>query len=141
MLNALEALPSGRVKTPRLYLQLVNTQVFEDFQNMIGLNSFLVNSLPTQSLSTSIGHALGAWTRCFHTWASEPAQAGLRNEIKKNEPMRQLKRRITYDIFIPILEKFPEVLGSHRKALEDVKVWATGVNDSEIIHGDFWSGK
>jgi hypothetical protein len=141
MLNALEAFTSERVKTPHLYLQLDNTQVFEDFPITIGLSSFLVNNLPTQPLSTSIGHALGAWTHSFHTWASEPAQSDLRNEIEKNEPMRQLKHRITYGSFIPVLERFPEILGSHRKTLEDVKAWVADTDDLGIIHGDFWSGK
>lgn len=72
-------------------------------------------------------------------------------KLGNNEPMRQLKYRITYDSFISNLEQFPDVLGGHREALEVVKHMATeeftrtsGDGQGEewgIIHGDFWTGK
>jgi hypothetical protein len=163
MLNALGEFPSitttdrVSIQAPRLYLFLseTNTQVIEDVPDAIDLKSILVsptaNSILDQSLATSIGYALGSWLRYFHTWASAPAQAELRREIGKNELMRKLKSKITYDRFIQVLEDFPDILEGYRKTLEDVKDLAARefkknmgdeVEDNcGIIHGDFWTGK
>lgn len=162
MLNALNNFPSTNItdqvslKAPRLYLfnRETNTQVLEDFPEALNLKSILVsptaNSILSQSFATSIGHTLGSWLRSFHTWASAPAQADLRKEIEKNEPMRKLKYLVTYDSFIQVVEKFPEILEGSRKTLEDVKDMATkefertvgeAGEDWGIIHGDFWTGK
>jgi hypothetical protein len=163
MLNALNGFPPittrdrVSIRAPHLYLFLseTNTQVIEDVPNSIDLKLILVaptaNSVLDQSLATSIGHALGSWLRSFHIWALAPAQAELRREIGKNEPMRKLKSKITYESFIQVLENFPDILEGHRKSLEDVKDLATRefkknmgdeIEDNwGIIHGDFWTGK
>jgi len=153
---------TGEVKTPHLYLGLLDpaggqetsTQILEDFPSVVDLKSILVSpevaSILTPSVSISIGFSLGSWLRTFHTWASAPAQAALREEIGKNEAMRELKYRITYGNFIEILENFPELLDGNRKSLQDVKdmarrEFAKPPTDEEeswgLVHGDFWSGK
>jgi len=145
------------IKTPRLYLfnKETNTQVHKDFVDTVDLKSIFIsptaNAILSKSLTVSISRALGAWTRSFHVWASASAQATLRVEIGKNEPMRKLKLQITYDCFIQVLERFPDVLEGHRRTLEDVKdelekEFSRSVEDGQgedwgIIHGDFWTGK
>ncbi|KAI1396923.1 kinase-like domain-containing protein [Hypoxylon fuscum] len=144
-----------QVQVPRLYLfdQNTNTQVLQDIPGVVDLKTFLVSNITkavlSQSLATSVGYALGAWLRSFHSWTSVHSQ---QSDVKlgNNEPMRQLKYRITYDSFISNLEQFPDVLGGHREALEVVKHMATeeftrtsGDGQGEewgIIHGDFWTG-
>ncbi|CZR69204.1 uncharacterized protein PAC_19104 [Phialocephala subalpina] len=162
MLEALDSLkPSSTphqftIKTPRLYLfnRETNTQVHEDFTDTTDLKSVFIsqnaNDIRSQSVATSIGHALGAWTRSFHSWASAPAQAQLRTEIANNKLMRELKLKITYDSFVGVLEKFPDILGHNREVLEEVKASALGEFGGPvaniggdywgIIHGDFWAG-
>lgn len=161
MLNSLQNLSSSStsVKTPRLYMfdGETNIQVLEDVIDSVDLKSILVspeaNHLLTRPLATSIGHDVGTWLRSFHDQCLAPAQADLRAEIGRNEPMRRLKYLITYDSFIEVLENFPEVLERCRTTLEDVKDMATrefekrvtepdeGRGDWGVIHGDFWTGK
>ena len=134
-----------------------NIQVIEDIPNSLDLKSILVspetNSLLTRPFATSIGQEIGSWLSSFHNEALAPAKADLRAEIGKNEPMRKLKYRITYDLFIGVLGNFPELVEGWRETLEDVKEMATrefkklaaepeeGREEWGIIHGDFWAGK
>nr|QCL09110.1 DmxR19 [Cryptosporiopsis sp. 8999] len=161
MLNALDSFPSTAVdkfylRTPHLYLfdQKTNTQVLEDLSGMIDMKAALESptapSILTQSISTDIGRSLGAWLRSFHSWASEPAQAGLQREMGENKPMRKIRYSISYGAFIDVVQKFPEIWEGCKKALEEVRDMATAeyaknIEDKVgenwgIIHGDFWSG-
>lgn len=145
------------VKTPHLYLfnPNMNLQVIEDFQDTLDLETMLVSlnetRLPSETFLRSVNRALGAWLRSFHTWSAALEQSNLRKEVWKNEPMRRLKLRITYDVFIKVVENFPDILQAHQKTLEEVKEMGVKEfarepsedegNDWGIIHGDFWSGK
>lgn len=156
---------------PHLYLfdRETNTQVLEDIPGVVDLKTLFVLSSPDASdvllsrpLATSVGRALGSWLRAFHAWASAPAQRhhllrARSAEVGTNEPMRELKYRITYDSFIGVLEQFPDVLrvDHHREALllQEVKNMALkefektesddgdGSEDWGLIHGDLWTGK
>ncbi|KAI1074466.1 kinase-like domain-containing protein [Whalleya microplaca] len=146
------------VKTPHLYLfdRETNTQVLEDIPGAVDLKTVFMspaaNVVLSKSFATSIGRALGSWLRSFHTWSSAASQADIQADtgIGHNEPMRELKYRITYGSFIKVLEQFPDVLGDHKKTLEEVE--ASAINDFKkaagdeqdeewgIIHGDFWTG-
>ncbi|KAK1763380.1 kinase-like domain-containing protein [Phialemonium atrogriseum] len=159
MLNSLQnsSSTSTSVKTPRPFLfdRETNAQVLEDVPDSVDLKSILVspeaNHLLIRPLATCIGRDMGTWLRSFHDQCLAPAQADLRAEIGRNEPMR-LKYLITYHRFIEVLENFPKVLEGCRKTLEDGKgmaarefeIWATepdeGRGDWGVIHGDFWSG-
>lgn len=157
MLNALNTTPPTRYpifEVPRLHLFdcETNTQVHQDFPGAIELKSIFLASPPiSRLLVTSIGRDVGSRLRSFHTWASEPAQAALRADIGRNEPMRKLKYSTSYNTFINVLEKYPELVEECRKTLEEVKDMATREfhktateeegEDWGIIHGDFWTGK
>ncbi|KAF2789573.1 hypothetical protein K505DRAFT_284130 [Melanomma pulvis-pyrius CBS 109.77] len=162
MLNSLNKFPAVTtsdhitINVPHIFQSSgqTNTQIIEDFPDAIDLKTVFVSpaakSILLEPFSTSIGRALGLWLRLLHNWASAPAQVELRAEIGKNEPMRRLKRRITFESFIAVVEQFPELLEGHKEVLEDVK--AIGMQDFErgmgneggedwgIVHGDFWTG-
>ena len=140
------------VKTPKLYFfdHETSIQVLEDVYGGTDLLQ-LLNTL-SLTILPSIGHALGGWLRAFHEWTSAPGQAALQNEVSKNNSMRELKSKITYEMFIPVLEKnFPETIGGYRKVLESVEaalleeLSSSGISnlgeDWGIVHGDFWMGK
>lgn len=162
MLDILNNLPStnSMVKVPHLlyFDRETNTQVLEDIPNVVDLKTILMspnaNEVLTKPFATLVGRALGSWLRSFHSWTSKLPPANLGEEklkIGTNEPMRDLKYRISYDCFIDVLKQFPGVIGKHQSVLEEVK--ASAANDfrrlpSEdqdegwgTIHGDFWTGK
>lgn len=160
MLKALNDFPSvaSKVKAPRLFLfdRENNFQVLEDIHDAVDVASVFVspmaNVILTQSVASAIGLELGSWLRAFHDWTLSPAQSALRKGVGENEPMRKLKRRISYDSFIEVLENFPGALDGVEKILDDVKEMgtkeferkATDEGDLEgwgLIHGDFWMGK
>jgi hypothetical protein len=162
MLNTLAAfLPpptaDAVIKTPRLYHfnRQTNTQVIQDFPGTEDLKSifFLPDAadfLPGPSPVT-IGHRLGSWLKAFHVWAREQHQGKQHKAIGVNNPMRDLKRMITYDSVLGVLENYPELLAGHKEALETIRdamgkefEKLPGEEDGEdwgVIHGDFWSGK
>lgn len=100
----------------------------------------------------SVGRDIGSWLRCFHQWSSEPGQAQLRATIGRNTEARKLKRKITYDSFVTILEEYPELVQGHvekLKIIQNVMAAEFELNEPPqgddgswgLIHGDFWTGK
>ncbi|KAM0523079.1 hypothetical protein ACHAPE_001571 [Trichoderma viride] len=163
MLHALDGVcytvttPNGPavVTTPRLYMfdRDTYTQVHEDFRDATDLITILrsanVDQILPESSRQSVGYALGSWLRFFHKWASEPAQATLRERVGPNKGMRQLKCLITYDSFIEILERHPETIEGYKETLEAVRTAmkyeferppTEGDEIRGLIHGDFWAG-
>ncbi|KUI74211.1 hypothetical protein VM1G_10053 [Cytospora mali] len=146
-----------QIKAPRLYLfnREENVQILEDCSHTTDLKTILVspdihNYLPEPSLE-SIGRDLGSWLRSFHTWTSAPEQASLRITIGQNEGMRRLKRLITYDSFLEILELYPQLVEGHLEALQTIKEAmiaqfevdkppTDGDENWGLIHGDLWTG-
>lgn len=159
MLTALNTFPetSFGITTPHLYLfkRQANIMVIADLPNALDVKSILVsprvNATFNPLVASSIGRGLGAWLRAFHEWGSRPSQLQLLDEMGQNKAMRELKYKITYDSFIRVLQKFPDVLGDDGMLLEEVKIMAakefeTTTKDKiregwGLIHGDFWTGK
>jgi len=90
------------------------------------------------------------WARgCGRTTHGE--QVGTLAAVGENRPMRDLKRMVTYDTIIPVLENYPELLAGCRGTLETLAAVlgkefekSPGAEADEnwgMIHGDFWSGK
>jgi hypothetical protein len=147
------------VETPRSYFYDApsRVQVIEDVSNAVELANVVksYNTEATQTLPSllSIGFALGSWLRTFHAWTSESAQSDLQQKILRNKPMRDLKRRITYDTIGSILAKYPNVHRAYQKELDEIQTVARqefeiestevahGSQEWGIIHGDFWTGK
>jgi hypothetical protein len=162
MLNALTAfrpvlMENISVKTPYLYYfdRETATQVLYDLIDTVDirtmLESFGGSELLRPSISTNLGHVLGAWLRSFHLWISKPAQAGLRSNVAENTAMRRTRYAISYGAFVDVVKKFPEIWEARKGVLEEVKDMATleyantmqdsAEEDWGIIHGDFWAGK
>ena len=146
------------VRSPRLYLfdRKTNTQVLEDCSDTTDLKTILTSSTVKEILPgsspESVGYDIGSWLRSYHQWTSEPGQARLRATIGQNTEARKLKRKITYDSFLGILETYPGLVEGHLDALKSIKVAMTAefelteppIGDDGswgLIHGDFWSGK
>ena len=159
MLQALEkfypAATSGRivVKTPVSYLADEETKVhaMEDICDGVDLRSKLTSQIPSifqAPYISSLGFAVGDWLWKFHDWAAEPDQAHLREQIRENRAMRELKGRVTYGVLISALEAFPEILSPYRVVLEyAVQDAARDFQRPQhtergwgVIHGDLWAG-
>lgn len=146
------------VRSPRLYLfdRKTNTQVLEDCSNTTDLKTIftspMVKDILPDTSPASVGHDIGSWLRSFHEWTSEPAQAPLRETIGRNTEGRKLKRKITYDSFVRILETYPELVEEHVEKLKCIQAAMTAEFELNqppkgddgnwgLIHGDFWTGK
>ncbi|KAK4160448.1 kinase-like domain-containing protein [Cladorrhinum sp. PSN259] len=150
-----------KIKTPNLYLfsPQTNTQVIQDFPETTDLKSVLFSRNISQLLpppsAEVLGRHLGSWLRSFHTWASSSlAKSTMRATIGRTDrPMRQLKRSITYDSILTVLENYPELLVGHEGTLTEIRDVMgrefgrpprCGEDEEDIewgiIHGDFWSG-
>ena len=147
----------GGVITPRLLLadRTANLMVMEDVAGMTDLHSIMksnnANAQVPVPAAAAIGKTLGAWLRRFHEWGSAPEQSILVEKVAQNRSMRNLKLKITYDIFIGVIEDFPDIMGDLRSILDEIRQMAVGEfakepgHDSKagwgLIHGDFWTGK
>ncbi|KAF3017071.1 hypothetical protein E8E14_006232 [Neopestalotiopsis sp. 37M] len=141
------------VKAPRLYYfdRESNTQVLEDFADAGGFRPILFspNAGTLRPQPIEIGHHLGSWLRSFHEWALEPRQAALRAQLGQKDPVRKLKRSVTFDVFLTVLEGFPGLLNGHQETLQVVQEAMTkeflkpAMDEDEgwgLVHGDLWSG-
>lgn len=149
---------SFAAQSPRLYHfnRTANIQVLQDIQGAWDLREVLdapsADALVSQTQIADAGRAAGVWLRRFHQWAVEPAQQTFAQEVVRNDGMRRLKRRVTCDSFIGVLENFPDIYEPHATTLDLFKDMAQqefqrlpGLTDEEdgwgVIHADFWSGK
>jgi hypothetical protein len=160
MLQALDRFHGSRItdgamtRTPKLLYadQETNVQVIEYIPDSIDLKQILVSTASTgftPSRAVSSGVALGRWLRDFHDWTSHSDQAALRQHVKQNRAMSELKYRVEYGVILKVLENFPDVLAPNRTVLEEVVRSAEQgleldhASDASlgVIHGDFWTGK
>ncbi|TRX87789.1 hypothetical protein FHL15_011327 [Xylaria flabelliformis] len=145
------------VKAPKIFSfdEKTHTQVLQDFADTADVTTILespsVSELLPGSSPASLGLSVGSWLRMFHNWAAEPAQSALASQVGANEGMRKLKCLITYDSFIEILERHPEVIEGTMDTLKEVQATMqnefNGPQTTEqdggvhgLIHGDFWGG-
>lgn len=152
------AIANTVVRSPRLYLfdHKTNTQVLEDCSNTTDLKTILISPMVKDILpgtsQASVGHDVGSWLRSFHEWTSEPGQAPLRETIGRNKEARNLKRNITCDSFVGILQIYPELVEGNAETLNIIQDAMTAEFELNqppkgddgswgLIHGDFWTGK
>ncbi|RDW88691.1 hypothetical protein BP6252_00723 [Coleophoma cylindrospora] len=133
------------VLTPHLYHFDVenNTQIYTDLPSSTDLKTYcLTHSLNPQEC-TRLGNSLGLWAKRFHTWGAAPEQAGVRETMKRNTAMRDLKFQINYSRLLVRIESFPNLLENSRALFEEigkeVRLEVDG-GQGTLIHGDFWSG-
>jgi hypothetical protein len=149
MLTALGSLQPAihsniHVTTPHLYRysSSTDTQILEDYPLSLEIKDYMTtHTIPSADVAR-LGIALGSWLKKFHAWGSE--QALLRETMKKNQGMKQLKFRVNYGRLIPTIELFPTILEECRGVfveMEERYKKEAAEEDGELIHGDFWSGK
>lgn len=151
MLTALRALKPAvysniHVTTPHLYQysSVTDTQILSDYPKSLELKKyFITHTVPFAQVSR-LGVALGTWLKNFHLWASEDAQRLLKETMRKNETMVQLKFFVNYGRLLPTVDMFPTILEESRetfKNIEDMMRKELERGEGDLIHGDFWSGK
>lgn len=136
------------VRTPHLYHFDTenNTQIYEDLSSSLNLKFYVLthSETLTQAQCQRLGHALGAWCKSFHVWGKDEERKELRDVMKGNKEMRELKFMVNYQMLINTVDNFPELLEENRSLFEDVKDnirRELDERDGELIHGDFWTGK
>lgn len=128
MLIALERFPpvvfkGVTIQAPKLYhfFRDTNTQVIEDLHSSVDLNTYALKHPLTEDECDRIGCAIGRWLRQFHSWANWVAQEELRNRMKQNVKMRELKFQITYGGWLAeTISRFPDLLEGCREILQAV---------------------
>lgn len=142
------------VRAPGLYhfSSVSGTHIQEDVSGTGGF-TFMAMGAESETLFpgttlTAIGLTLGSWLRAFHAWADAPEQAELRELLPQDDRMRKTKCDYTFNSFLDILDKFPELTEGHEEilhAIRDAKLKEFSqvpVGDGwGIVHGDLWGGK
>jgi hypothetical protein len=152
ILTALEKLPpvihSGiTVQTPHIYnfSSATNTQIYSDLPSSTELKTYVLTHSLTQKQCLRLGHSIGLWANNFHSWAAAPVQDNLRENMKGNEAMKELKYMLNYTTLISRIDGFPGILEGSRKVFEEVvKSVRSNLDKGDrmtLIHGDFWPGK
>jgi hypothetical protein len=151
MLTALRSLKPAvysniHVTTPHLYQysSVTDTQILSDYPNSLELKKYFTTHTVPSAQVIRLGVALGAWLKDFHLWAFEDAQRPLRESMKKNQLMVQLKFFVNYGRLLPTIDLFPAILEESRetfKNVEDLMRREMETGEGDLIHGDFWSGK
>jgi hypothetical protein len=135
------------VQAPRLYhfFADADTQIYSDLPSSLDLKTYALKHPLTRAQCARLGHALGLWAENFHSWAAAPEQEKLRQSMKRNTAMKELKYQINYGpTLIGTIGNYPELLEESRETFEAVGKRVREELDAEggrLIHGDFWSGK
>jgi hypothetical protein len=152
ILAALHGLPpvlreGVTIQTPHLYRFFpdTNTQIYSDLASSLDLKTYVLKHPLTQAQCMHFGHAIGLWAKQFHAWANAPEQEKLRQDMKGNTVMLELKYRLNYGMnLIGTIDNFPQLLEGSRSTFEALGRTVREELDSgsgSLIHGDFWSGK
>ncbi|KAH7342671.1 kinase-like domain-containing protein [Rhexocercosporidium sp. MPI-PUGE-AT-0058] len=135
------------IQTPTMHLfsASTNTQVYSDLPSSLDLKTYVLTYSSTLILPQCrrLGHALGLWTRNFHSWAQADEQKELVESMKGNVAMRDLKFMINYEALVGIVARFPGALKGCVEIFEKVREERRGEiggDEAVLIHGDFWSG-
>ena len=135
------------VQTPYLYnfSSTTNTQIYSDLPSSTELKTYIFTHSLTREHCSRLGHSIGLWAKHFHSWAAAPAQENLRETMKGNEAMKELKYMVNYTTLISRIDGFPGVLERSRKVFEEVVNSVRSSLDKgdrmTLIHGDIWPGK
>lgn len=138
------------MRTPKLYHFNgdTNSQIQECLPGAVNLKNYClkhyVSPTPVEQRPEcrELGRAVGAWLRSFHDWAR--ARPELRDEVRENRVMQNLKYLINYPTLVATVDRFPDVLGPYRAVFGEIDAMAKAEMEAEklqVIHGDFWTGK
>ncbi len=149
--------PSGgayAIRAPKLYYfnAETKTQIHEYLKDPLCLHDYILKHSSSSQISPvearplwfELGRSLGDWLLSFHRWAALPEQVGLREAVKGNEEIRQLKYHLIYDRLVAAADNFPTIFADAKDTLEKIgKLAAEELQrpDLPLVHGDFWTGK
>ncbi|KAK4639741.1 hypothetical protein QC761_711030 [Podospora bellae-mahoneyi] len=154
-LKAVQSMPIPEApcvtRTPKLYYYNsdTNTQVQEYLPDAISLKDYALkhfSAAPDVSRKPAcldIGKSLGIWLRSFHHWANQSEQSGLREALKLNANLQELRHMTNYQTLVSDVDTCPEILSDAKEVFEKVEKMAAeelGSGKLEVIHGDFWTG-
>jgi hypothetical protein len=137
------------VQTPKIYFfsPETHTQIYSDLPSSLDLKNYVLTHTHsiTKSQCARLGYSLGAWAKAFHSWSQAPEQEKLKEYMRENTDMMELKYTMNYgSVLMDTISKFPEILEPSRGVFEEVAKSMREELDGEsgvLIHGDFWSGK
>ncbi|TVY93598.1 4-hydroxytryptamine kinase, partial [Lachnellula willkommii] len=133
------------VQIPKIYsfFPETHTQIYADLPSSTQLKTYALTHSLTKAQCSRLGHALGLWAKTFHAWGAAAGQFGLRESMKGNVAMKELKYAINYPRLVATIELFPGILQASKEVFEAVANDVRARLDREegsLIHGDFWSG-
>jgi hypothetical protein len=131
------------VEIPRLYhfFPEHNTQIHSDVPSSLDLKAYILAHELNRTQCSRLGQSIGLWIKKFHTWGAAPEQENLRQEMKGNTAMKELKIWLNYGGNVTAaIDRYPETLEPCREVFKEA---LNEVNKEEgtLVHGDFWSGK
>ncbi|KAK0748875.1 kinase-like domain-containing protein [Apiosordaria backusii] len=154
-LKAVQSMPTPSApcvtRTPKLYYynSATNTQVQEYLPDAISLKDYALKHFSStrdasrKPVCLDIGKSLGIWLRSFHDWANQPEQSALREALKKNANLQELRHMTNYQTLVSDVDTYPEILSDAKDVFEQVEKMAAEElknGNLEVIHGDFWTG-
>jgi hypothetical protein len=132
------------VSSPYLYrfFPQINTTTLSRMPDPIQVRVCLSDKILDETNVFRIGASLGRWMRRFHDWGSAPEQASLREKMKKNTGMAEMKYNITYGRLEVVIAMHPAIFeGStaifanlEQRMKAEIQTEASG---DQLIHGDF----
>ena len=135
------------IQSPKLYhfSPSTNTQIHSDLPSSTTLKTYFLTHTLTQEQCSHLGQGLGLWLKKFHAWGAEPEQERVREEMRGNTAMRDLKWWLNYGPNISAaIEKYSNILGPSKNIFDSVGSEIREMLDrgeGTLTHGDFWSGK
>lgn len=120
----------------------INTATLSSMPDPIQVQDCLSDKILDDTNVFRIGASLGRWMRRFHDWGSAPEQAPLREEMKKNTGMAEMRYSITYGRLEPVIAMYPAIFEGSAAIFTNLEQRMkaeiqTGTSGDQLIHGDF----
>lgn len=138
------------VRTPKYYHydEANANQILEFMPQGITLKDYVPKYYPESSDSSEpeareIGKTLGSWLKGFHQLAAN--HADFRAVAEKNGQGQFFRHLVTFAWLKDRVEQYPAVLGDAKDIFAEVEQAVTAElkdpSKTQVIHGDFWTGK
>jgi hypothetical protein len=120
----------------------INATALSRIPDPVQVQDCLSNKILDETNVFRIGASLGQWTRKFHDWGAAPKQASLREEMKKNTGMAEMRYSITYGRLEPVIAMYPAIFEGSTAIFANLEQRMkaeiqTGKSGDQLIHGDF----
>jgi hypothetical protein len=133
------------VSSPYLYrfFPEINTTAISRIPDPIQVQVCLSDKILDETNVFRVGASLGRWMRKFHDWGAAPEQASLREEMKKNTGMAEMRYGITYGRLEPVIAMYPAIFKGSTAIFANLEqqmkaeILAEASAGDQLIHGDF----